>query len=237
MYKIGIVDDEAKIIEQISSFVKTILDGKNESYEIETSASPSAFLEGYKEGYDILFLDVMMGEMDGMSLAQRIRKVDQNVTIVFITLMAKYAINGYEVGAYDYILKPVEYDAFAARFEKILLHASKSKSAGKRITLRSRDSMHILSCREILYVESSAHYLVFHTHDEDFKHRGKLKDIALSLEDARFALCNQCFLVNLQHIASVDDDYVVLDNDEKLAISRLKKKAFLSALSNYYLKA
>ena len=237
MYKIGIVDDEAKIIEHISSYVKKILDEKQEPFELETFTSPHAFLQDYKEGYDILFLDVMMGDMDGMELARRIRKVDQNVTIAFITLVAKYAINGYEVGAYDYILKPVEFDAFAARFSKILLHVGKAKSTGKRITLRSRDSLRILSSREILYVESNAHYLIFHTFDEAIKHRGKIKDIAQSLDDGRFALCNQCFLVNLQHIDSVDDDYVYLDNGEKLAISRLKKKAFLSVLSNYYLKA
>lgn len=236
MYKIGIVDDETKIIERISEFVKKVLDERAESYQLETSTSPDKFLQDYKEGFDILFFDVMMDGMDGIELAKRIRKIDANVTIVFITLMARFAINGYEVGAYDYILKPVEYDDFYVRFNRILLHANKRKIGSKSVVLKNVKSMRILSCNEILYVESGAHYVTYHTFDESIKQRGKLKDVFASIDDGNFAFCNQCYLVNLNYIERVDDSSVHLSNGEQLLISRQKKKPFLAAVSAHYLR-
>ena len=66
-------------------------------------------LEDYRAVYDIIFLDVEMKHLDGMTTAERIRQMDADVILIFITNMAQYAIRGYSVGALDYVLKPVPY--------------------------------------------------------------------------------------------------------------------------------
>ena len=70
-------------------------------------------LDDYRPVYDVLFLDVEMKHLDGMETARRVRELDKDVIIVFITNMAQYAIGGYAVGALDYVLKPVPYFAFS----------------------------------------------------------------------------------------------------------------------------
>ena len=86
---------------------------KNRDIRTETFCDGSQLLEHYHSQYDIILLDIEMSELSGMDTAREIRKTNQDVVLVFITNMAQYAINGYEVGALDYVLKPLNYYTFS----------------------------------------------------------------------------------------------------------------------------
>lgn len=104
--KIGIVEKEQKDADSLSSLLNEYQKSTGASFDIFLFKNAFDFLDK-KERFDLLFLDIMMPGIDGMSLANRIREFDESVIIVFVTNMSAYAIKGYEVNAFDYIVKPI----------------------------------------------------------------------------------------------------------------------------------
>ena len=107
MARIAIVEDDAECREQLREYVEHYGQENREELEVLCFSDGAELVEGYRPVYDLLLLDIEMPNLDGMTAARRIRQVDSDVLIVFITNMAKYAISGYEVEAPGFMLKPV----------------------------------------------------------------------------------------------------------------------------------
>ena len=161
-------------------------------------------VEDYRPVYDIIFLDVEMLHLDGMETARRIRELDSDVLLIFITNMAQYAIKGYAVGALDYILKPVPVDG----------------------------GMRRLDAAAIYYIEGEGHRVHFYTEDGDFSAPGALKALEEKLAGRLLARCNSGYLVNLAQVSGVQQNTVQVGPHE-LQISRPKRRTFLAALADY----
>ena len=108
MLKIAVVEDQTEVRESLSQFIRQYAGEQGLLAEVEPFADGAVIAEGYQPGYDIIFLDVEMPRLGGFGAAERIRAVDPDVVLVFVTNMAQYAIKGYEVDALDYVLKPVQ---------------------------------------------------------------------------------------------------------------------------------
>jgi len=111
--RIAMVEDEAAVREQLMGYVQRYTRQYGTEFSVTEFADGVDILENYRPVYDIVFLDVEMKHLDGMETARRIRALDADVVLIFITNMAQYAIKGYAVGALDYVLKPVPYFAFS----------------------------------------------------------------------------------------------------------------------------
>ena len=120
MIRIAMVEDEAAVREQLMGYVQRYTRQYGTEFSVTEFADGVDILENYRPVYDIVFLDVEMKHLDGMETARRVRELDKDVIIVFITNMAQYAIGGYAVGALDYVLKPVPYFAFSQQLQKAL---------------------------------------------------------------------------------------------------------------------
>ena len=107
MIRIALVEDEAEVRAQLQGYVQRHTRQYGTEFAVTEFADGMELLDDYRPVYDILFLDVEMKHLDGMETARRVRELDKDVIIVFITNMAQYAIGGYAVGALDYVLKPV----------------------------------------------------------------------------------------------------------------------------------
>ena len=118
MIRVAIVEDEAEIREQLMGYVQRYTRQYGTAFEVKTFADGLEILEDYRPAYDLILLDIEMKHLDGMETARRIRELDPEVMLVFITNMAQYAIKGYAVGALDYVLKPVPYFAFSQQLQK-----------------------------------------------------------------------------------------------------------------------
>ena len=191
----------------------------------------SELLDQYRPCYDVIFLDVEMPQMDGMKAAEKIRETDEEVILIFITNMAKYAIRGYEVQALDYVLKPVKYRSLY-RENGQGKKACREEKRQKHQLSKTGTATHRLLLSHIQYVEVVQHLLIFHTEDGDFSTRGVLKDVEAVLEENGFYKCNKCYLVNLRHVRSVHDGMALVGNDQ-LQVSRARKKAFAEAVAAY----
>ena len=107
MLRIAIVEDDRNYIQQLQRYLQRYSQESEQAMDISVFTDGDEITEGYRPVYDIILMDVEMSFMNGMTAAQEIRKLDPEVVIIFITNMVQYAIQGYSVGALDYVLKPV----------------------------------------------------------------------------------------------------------------------------------
>ena len=116
--RVAIVEDELHTRKEIRKLLEKYADENGVSFQITEFADGDNITENYQGCYDLILMDVEMPFVDGMTAAGEIRKVDREVTIIFITNAPQYAIKGYKVGALDYILKPVSYYAFSESIKR-----------------------------------------------------------------------------------------------------------------------
>lgn len=230
MVRIAIVEDEQTVRSQLTDYIARYTRQFGTEFEVTAFADGDELLEDYHPRYDILFMDIEMKHLDGMETARRVRTMDDAVLIIFITNTAQYAINGYSVGALDYVLKPVPYFSFSQQMKKALERLQKNVRFD--LTLPVEGGMRRLDTASIYYIESDGHYAHFYTENGDFSTRGLLKDFEEKLAARPFARCSNCFLVNLAQVAGVRQDMVQVGPCQ-LPLSRTRRKSFLDAMASY----
>lgn len=230
MKRIAVVDDAESATEHLCECLRQFGTENGEIFNIDAYKDGLAFLGEYKNNkYDVVFLDIEMPKIDGLSVAAKLREMDGNVILIFITQMAQYAIRGYDVSAFDYIVKPYGYKNFALRMKKVM--ASLNSRTGTKLKLVYGGSVKVLDSAAVEYIEVTGHDLVYHTTDGNFKSYGTLKDVEKDCPPT-FVRCNSCYLVNLRFVTEVNG-FEATVGDSKLQISQPKRKEFMSALARY----
>lgn len=229
--RIAIVDDEQAMREQLAEYIKKYADEQH--LQLDTCSLPSgdALLQLEDRAFDIIIFDIDMPGTSGLDTARKIRETDENVVILFVTNIAQYAINGYEVDAFDYVLKPLEYPQFTLRMAKAVREVEKKK-AHAHIMLKKWSDWVKVSTDDILYIEVSGHTLRYVTVNETYEKRATIGDAEKELEGLPFSRCSLSFLVNLKRIDRISKDTVILGSHQ-LPISRNRKKEFLQAFTDY----
>ena len=232
MIKIAFCDDDLSVLRELGALMDKYRVERNQNIVYASFNSPLELLTEVERGtrLDIIFLDVEMKHLDGMTTAERIRQMDAEVILIFITNMAQYAIRGYSVGALDYVLKPVPYFAFS---QQLLKAVSRLEKRAKRyLTVPVEGGLRRLDTASIYYLESEGHRVHFYTDEGDFSAPGALKTFEEKLAACPFARCNSGYLVNLAQVRELRQSTVQVGPCE-LQVSRPKRKAFLAALTDY----
>ena len=230
MLRIAIVEDDRRYSEQLEGHLKRYAAESGVEMQITYFSDGMDIAEEYKPVWDLIFLDIEMPLLDGMSAAERIRSFDTEVLMIFVTNLAKYAIRGYGVSALDYVLKPMSYESFYLKMDKAV-HILRKRDE-KSVILNLDGEAVKLPLADIQYVEVADHRLFYHTKNRTYHSFQSLRELEEQFGSG-FARCNHCYLVNLRHVTGVKDDCVLV-GEEKLKISRPKKKEFMQKLSDYY---
>ena len=230
MIRIAMVEDEAAVREQLQGYIQRYTRQYGTEFAVTEFSDGVEILDAYRPVYDIVLLDVEMKHLDGMETARRIRELDRDVVLLFITNMAQYAIKGYAVGALDYVLKPVPYFAFSQQLQKA--EAKLRRRARHYLAVPVEGGLRRLDTAQIYYMESEGHRVHFYTEEGEFSAPGALKTFEEKLADLPFARCNSGYLVNLAQVKSVQQGLAQVGPYE-LQVSRPKRKSFLAALADY----
>ncbi len=232
MIRIAIVEDDATFIRRIEDYVARYQKERGEKLQVTVYMDGTELVDRYNGDCHIIFMDIQMQYMDGMTAAELIRRDDPEVILVFLTNMPQYAIQGYAVGATDYILKPITYFAFSQKLDKVIAMVHKKEK--HYLILSSAGETHKLDVSQILYVESQGHSLTFHTPEREYVTTSstmqKTEKTLSSL--GAFFRCNKGCLVNLEHVDAIRDNCALV-NGTFLPISRGKKAPMMKALTDY----
>lgn len=231
MIRVAIVEDEPSSAQQIEEYLHRYEKENSIGFSITHFHDGESLVEGYTAAYDVIFLDIQMPGLDGMSAAEQIRQVDTAVMLIFITNMAQYAIRGYAVNAQDFLVKPVPWFAFEQLLKSSLQKLAR-KTGGSWL-LPVENGVVRVELSHILYIESLRHDITVHTDEGDYPISSTMKDLEKKLEGQNFFRCNNGYLVNLARVTGVIDNTALLGPEVRLIISRPKKKAFLAALTDY----
>ncbi len=231
MVKIAVVEDDELFVSQITQYLKDFQAEKKEHFDIKVFRDGDGILAEYKSQYDIILMDIQMQFVDGMSAAEEIRRVDSKVIIMFITNVSQYAIRGYEVGALDYILKPISYFTFSQKLQKALARVEKKKD--QFVTISIKGGMQRIEVGDIYYIESEGHYLIYHTVKGDFVSSGTMKSAEENLNGLHFSRGNKGYLINLEHVEGIRDKCAVV-NGKMLLLSRARMNPFMQELTRYW---
>ena len=120
MITIAIVEDDKKSAKILQDYILRYSEEKQEPLAVECFENGLNFISDYKASCDIALMDIEMPHMNGLDTARKLREFDSQIPLIFITNMAQYAINGYEVQALDFMVKPIEYFNFSLKLDKAI---------------------------------------------------------------------------------------------------------------------
>ena len=227
--RVAIIDDEQAQRDTLEAYLTRFSDESGSGFDVDKFPSGDALLADYQLIYDIILLDVDMPGTNGINTARRVREMDEDVTILFITNVAQYAINAFEVEAADYIIKPVEYYDFAMKFRRAVRRCA--RRGGRELTLDTVGGIRRVAISDIVYVEALDHYLTYHTRGKDagpgeIEVRGSIGEHEALLTPYGFCRIHKSYLVNLARIDVIRTGEAVVSGIA-IPIGRRYKKALL----------
>lgn len=169
---------------------------------------------------------------DGMTVSKKIRQRDEDVLLLFVTNLAQYALEGYEVHAFDYIVKPVNYFNLALKMKRAVGVLKQFDNA--TIIINTTEGQKIIEISKIRYVEVMKHNIIYHTTTGNyFVGYDSMKAVREKLEKYDFALCDRSFLVHLKYVTGINKDNLFLGEDV-LKIAKSRRTEFTLALTKYF---
>ena len=221
MIKIGACDDEARELKTIVTLIEKWGHAHHIPVDIRRFDNGEKLLAAIEggEAFDILFLDIYMGEKDGIAVAQEIRKIDTACAIVFATNSRDRAIEVFAVHALHYLLKPIDSQSLEDALDRAM--QTRVKSRDRLIQIGSRQKQYCVEVGDIRFAESSARVVTVHTRESgDICYYDKLDNFALLCDDERFVRSHKSFLVNLDYVQAIVATVITLDSGEEIPISK-----------------
>lgn len=181
--------------------------------------------------FDVVFLDIRFnGEDLGIETARRMRQKNIDSIIIFLSNMEQYALSGYEVDAFRYLLKPIKYEKLVEVMDAAL---DKIDAKKKKISVVSNSENVLIKISEIEYIESTARRRYIYTAKDKISTWETMTDLFSRLPEHKFAYLQKGFVCNLSIIDRVKNNMVTLKNGKQVPLSRNYKHDFLIAFNRY----
>ena len=226
--RIAVCDDEELFRIEFKSVLDKVL--INAEYDIDTFSGGSSLYEAFlKNPFDLVFLDIEMPGIDGITLAKRLRAVSENVQIVFLTSHIEYALEGYEVNALRYLVKPVDMN----KLSEVLKYIQDKKNNSRQIMIKQEGEDIVIDINDIIYMESMDKNVRIVTSKSEYITRYNISDYEEELKNSGFLRIHRGYLISLSKVKKIVKNDVVMDGDISLPVSRSNIKTLKDALYAY----
>ncbi len=228
--KIAICDDDwhmqqtlRLLIDEIYQDLDMLVDG------FTSGEALLAAVQKQSQPYQLILLDIEMRGIDGIETAKRLRKLLPDCYIIFITSHDEFALTGYEVAAFRYLVKPVQPEKLTEAISAVRAELS------DHITLHVEDGPveALLRVKDIYYIEAQDKRVRVVLKDTAFSDRRGIDEIERALAGEDFFRVHRSYLINFRYVARLDKNEILLVSGEQIPLSRLRKKAFKNAFQTY----
>lgn len=229
MFNIAIVDDEVYVIDKLSIILDKVLFNFDIDYRVTKFTKPSDFFKYRKNEFDLLFLDIEMGEENGVTISKTMYEQGLKPIIVFVTSYEGYIKDAFGLNVYGYIMKEEIEERIPKIMHQILKDLNKksyiilNNNMGP-VTYRYSDILYFMIENRKLYVRTRSNLTRFYA--------TTLKGIKNSLNN-QFLQPNSKYIVNAQHIKSIENGEVIMSNEDHIFISRGKYRLFNEIYKDY----
>lgn len=225
--KIAIVENEVLHAEHLQTLLQQWSQEHQTILDIAVFSGSEAFLDSQANVFDLVFLDIKMSGLDGVTAAQQLREQKFEGQIVFLTAFSEYVFEGYDVQALNYLLKPVTYDKIA----KCLDYVAR-RLRDDHYTFRNHGSVVQIPYSQIICFFSANHYTQIITTEGTFNQLESIRNIFSRLPD-RFHICHRTAIVNIEHIAMLKGRELILSNKTVVPVSHTYLQEIRSDLLSY----
>jgi len=231
--KIAICDDEQEFLTDLNLLLNKIFLEMNMEVSILKFTDARELLYYTKEhmSIDIIFMDILMGEVNGFEIAKKISLLKLNAKIIFLSSTSAYAIKGYDIKAARYLVKPIKKEKLSYVINDIIKDIQMENN--NYIIEKNDKGIHKIFLKEIIYIETCGRKTMIHTLEECILSYRSMKNHEVKL-NRNFIRCHSSYIVNMKHIKGYKGYEIYLLNGDKIWVSKNKRKEFLYALTNYY---
>ncbi|MFV0393162.1 MAG: LytR/AlgR family response regulator transcription factor [Coprobacillaceae bacterium] len=224
--KIAVCEDNIQIIANIEQIITQFFNSQNIDFELDTYLSGERLLDylskNTENNYQLYLLDIEMGQINGMEVAEEIRKRDKEAFIIFITSHDEFMLKAFDVSAFHFLVKPVDAMKLKAILAKVIVSAERRdnvfiyQSSKKNFTIRHSN---------IQFFESDKRKVNIYASNSEYTFYGKLKEIESELPNY-FIRIHKSYIINLEHVELVEGRKVFMSGNHELLISRTYTKYF-----------
>ncbi len=225
---IGICEDESAFAGTLGAAVKTFMEEKERECKINFYSCGKDLLEVMDGNLqpDLLFMDIQLGDMDGVDVIHTVRSKYPNLPVVFITSMENRALDGYDVNAFSFIYKRNFMEKLPRVLERFLTECYDSNN----VTIKDKGGMQVIPIKNIYWVEADNRNTKIVTGSAEYTDAESIQHFADKLPKWLFVEAYHALFVNVDHIRRVEKDTVILDDDRSLPVSRRNRKDVMSAI-------
>lgn len=229
---VAVCDDEKAFLEEIRQLLNRYKSEEKKEFSVIEFSSGYEFLQRFKseQNVDVVILDIMMGAINGVDVAKEIRRIDENVKIIFLTSAFKYALEGYKVNAIRYILKPISYEKIRRELKYVLDLVEKEDN--EFIYEKTDAGFNKIYLKDIVYIETSGRNTMIHTLKQDIISYRSMKDHERKV-GTDFFRCHMSYIVNMNFVKTVKQLDIFLTNGSLIPVSKYRRKEFIEKLSNH----
>ena len=226
--RIAICDDEERYRIELKTILNKLL--INADLNIDTFDDGNILADAFAASpYDLVFLDIEMPALDGITLAKKIRSRSENVFIVFLTSHIEYALEGYEVNALRYLTKPVDIE----KLKEVIRYVQEKQGSSRQIIIKEDGEEILIDINDVIYMESMNQNVRIVTAGGEHVIRYNISDFEDQLKNDGFFRIHRGYLISLSKVKKLSGNDVILDGGETLPVSRSNVKPLKEALYTY----
>lgn len=221
MIVIGICDGEQTVRSLLASYVEQYRSETGAEIQLLSYSTGEKLLKNYMLNLDLIFLEIPFRKVNGLKVAEHIRQCDGQVRIVFLTTMLSYVLEAYEVGASNYLLKPLSYAKFCQELSRV--REEKNGKESLSFLEQNKKGLYKIYLHQIRYIETNEKNTLIHAEKEEILSYRKMKHYEQFFSGSTLIRCHASFIVNLRYFQKIEGAVLFLTDGTKIPVSRSRR--------------